>query len=73
MLVLSRLVGEDCIITVGDKRIVVRLVETRHGKARLGFNADADVHIHRREIQEAIDFQKKSSEGFTKALGAKHA
>jgi len=50
MLVLSRKKNESVIITLPDGReIVVVVVEIDRGKIRLGFQADADVKIDRRE------------------------
>jgi len=53
MLVLSRKKNESVIITLPDGReIVVVVVEIDRGKIRLGFQADADVKIDRRELYE---------------------
>lgn len=49
MLVLSRKIGEEVMIGNG---IVVRLVEVRGDKVRLGFTAPKDVAIWRRELVE---------------------
>jgi len=51
MLVLSRRRNQD--IVIADD-IVVRVVEIREGKVRLGVIAPKDVEVHRREIYEAI-------------------
>lgn len=50
MLVLSRKEMED--IVIGD--IVVRVVEIRGDRVRIGIEADRDVPVHRREILERI-------------------
>lgn len=47
MLVLSRLKGEEIVIA---KDIVIRLVECRDGKARIGITAPREVPIYRREL-----------------------
>jgi carbon storage regulator len=52
MLVLSRKKGEG--IQIG-KDVVVRVVEIRGDKVRLGFEAPREVPIHREEIQREID------------------
>jgi carbon storage regulator len=62
MLVLSRQVGED--VMVGD--CVVKVIEIRRDKVRLGFDFPEDVPIHRREIYELIkregNFDEKTEE-----------
>jgi sRNA-binding carbon storage regulator CsrA len=54
MLVLTSRQGEDVIITVPglDSPIVVRLIESGTGKARLGFQADASVTIDRAKVHQ---------------------
>jgi carbon storage regulator CsrA len=54
MLILSRRKLEDIIITVGGQQIVVRLVELRPGKARIGVEAPVGIVVHRREVHELI-------------------
>lgn len=61
MLVLSRnpqtLAGDDrstLVIRTPEGRVVeVTLVETRHGRARIGVTADPDVKVHRKELLRA--------------------
>jgi carbon storage regulator len=50
MLVLSRKRDEDIVIGEGDKKVVIRVVEIRGDKVRLGFIADDGVTIMRAEI-----------------------
>jgi carbon storage regulator len=58
MLVLSRLKGEEIIITVpGGQQIRVVLVEIRGNKVRLGFEGPREFIIHRAEVQRAIDYE----------------
>lgn len=52
MLILSRQRGEE--VLIGDD-IVVRVVDIRGDKVRLGFDAPASVHIDRAELRERID------------------
>ena len=52
MLVLGRDSGDDVLIHVGDVEILVRVVESRAGRTRLGFEAPPHVQINRREIAE---------------------
>ena len=54
MLVLKRNVGEDILIGTG---IVVRLLESGDGHAKLGVTAPKEVPIHRREVADAIKAQ----------------
>jgi carbon storage regulator len=51
MLVLSRQRDEE--IVIGDN-IVVKIVEIRGDKVRLGVEAPKEVPVHRREVYEAI-------------------
>jgi carbon storage regulator len=51
MLVLSRRKDEDIVI---GKDIVVRVVELRGDKVRLGIEAPREVPVHRREVADAI-------------------
>jgi carbon storage regulator len=56
MLVLSRHEEEQVVITTPEGReVVVTVCELRPGKVRLGFHADADVTVHRREVAERIE------------------
>lgn len=54
VLILSRRKLEDIVITCGQQQIVVRVVELRPGKARIGIEAPAGVEVHRKEIHELI-------------------
>jgi carbon storage regulator len=58
MLVLSRKTEED--ILIGDS-VVVKIIEIRGDKVRIGIEVPKDVPVHRREIAEAIarDGKKK--------------
>ena len=59
MLVLSRKADEVVQITVPPSAVTqiikVMCVEVRADKARLGFDADKSVMIHRAEIQRIVD------------------
>jgi len=61
MLVLKRDVGEEIVITVGDTRIRVMLVQAWTGyrnkpdAGRIGVLAPPEVEVHRAEVQAAID------------------
>lgn len=54
MLVLSRHCGEDIVIDTKDGLIVIRMVEFRGDKVRLGIVAPKTVPVHRREVFELI-------------------
>lgn len=60
MLVLQRELGEESVATIDgtDIVIVVRVIEVRGGKVRLGFDAPPNVRIHRREVHERIEAGK---------------
>ena len=47
MLVLTRRIGEEVRITVGDREVVVSVVEIRGKQVRLGFKSDPDVRFER--------------------------
>ena len=73
MLVLSRKKGETVIITVGDQRIRVMLVDIRGDKVRLGFDAPKDVTIHREEIQGEIDAERLGEINYDPTIGEDYA
>jgi carbon storage regulator CsrA len=51
MLVLTRAVGEEVVLTLPDgRRIVVQVLGRNHQEVRLGFLAPEDVVIKRREL-----------------------
>lgn len=56
MLVLSRKRDESFII--GDN-IVITIVDIRGDKVRVGINAPTNVPVHRQEVYEAIEREKK--------------
>jgi carbon storage regulator len=57
MLVLSR--QRDETIMIGDE-IEITVVDIRGDKVRLGINAPRSVHVHRKEVYEAI--QRENAE-----------
>ncbi len=59
MLVLSRTRGEQIVIGEGAAQVVVTLVEIRGDKVRLGISAPAAVPVHRREVYELIERQRR--------------
>ena len=58
MLVLTRKRGE--VIVINDN-IKVTVVEIRGDKVRLAFDAPREVVVHRQEVYDAIQRDKKSS------------
>lgn len=58
MLVLSRKRDESCMI--GDE-VEVTVIDVRGDKVRLGFTADKRIPIHRREVYDAIQREKKEA------------
>ena len=62
MLVLGRRTGEN--IRIGDD-IKVIVLEVRGGQIKLGIEAPLDVQVHREEIYERIQRQKRRAAGTT--------
>ena len=60
MLVLSRQKDESIII--GDD-VEITIVDVRGDKVRLGITAPKSISVHRREVYEAIQREKKEKEG----------
>lgn len=56
MLILTRRVGE--IITIGDE-VEVMVLNVKGNQVRLGINAPKEVEVHRQEIYERIQEDKK--------------
>ena len=59
MLILSRKINERIMITVGDIRIEVMIVDVRGERVRVGVKAPKDIPVHRFEIQKEIDSEKQ--------------
>jgi carbon storage regulator len=59
MLVLSRRRDEAIVIGEGAAQITVTLVDIRGDKCRLGIEAPMDVPVHRQEVYDAIQREKK--------------
>jgi sRNA-binding carbon storage regulator CsrA len=75
MLVLTSRQGEDVIITVPglDSPIIVRLIESGTGKARLGFQADASVTIDRAKVHQDKCRRRRGAGVAYKAIGQSQA
>ena len=63
MLVLSRKKNESIII---DGKISIVVIEIRGDKVRLGIDAPKEIPVHRREVYEAIQREKKAKENAEK-------
>lgn len=61
MLVLSRKAEESVVIECAGEKIVVSVVEIRGEKVRLGFEANNNIPIHRKEVYKLI--QQRKDEG----------
>ena len=59
MLVLTRNIGE---VIVVDENIEFVILETRGRQVKVGVTAPKDISIHRSEIQEKINNEKKELE-----------
>ena len=59
MLVLSRQKDES--IMIGDD-VEITIVDVRGDKVRLGIAAPRDIPVHRREVYDAIQREKKQKE-----------
>jgi len=55
MLVLSRAKEESIVI---DDKIVIKIIDVRGDKVRLGIDAPKAMPVHRKEIQDAINREK---------------
>ncbi|MCL2744540.1 MAG: carbon storage regulator CsrA [Planctomycetaceae bacterium] len=60
MLVLSRYRDES--IYIGDD-VIITVVDVRGDRVRLGITAPANVSVHRKEIYDAINRERRQSDG----------
>jgi len=65
MLVLSRQKDES--IMVGDN-VEITIVDVRGDKVRLGINAPKNIAVHRREVYDAIQREKKDTSSEKEAV-----
>ena len=59
MLVLTRRIDEQ--IRIGDG-VLVTVVEIKGDRVRLGIEADRDVPVHREEVYQAIQCEKRGED-----------
>ena len=59
MLVLSRKTDEEIVI---NDDIVIKVVEIRGDKVRLGIDAPQQIPVHRREVYDAIQKENKGND-----------
>lgn len=59
-LVLSREVNEDIVIEVGGEFILIRCVDIRSDKTRIGIKARRTAKVHRREVWDRIREQERA-------------
>jgi carbon storage regulator len=66
MLVLSRKSNESVVVGGTDRferLLKVTVLDIRNGSVRLGFEADADVPVHRQEVWERIQAEGRPKNG----------
>jgi len=68
MLVLSRTRDESIII---GENIVITVIDVRGDKVRLGIQSPQEVSVHRKEVYDAIQEEKKLAEEQEKNKGRK--
>jgi carbon storage regulator len=62
MLVLSRQRDESIIVILpGGEEIELIVVDIRGDKVRLGINASKDIHVHRKEVWQAIKRENRAA------------
>lgn len=66
MLVFSRKLSEA--VVIGDD-IVIKVMEVRGNKVRLGIEAPRNITVHRREVYDAIKAQSEGTAGDDAATG----
>lgn len=59
MLVLKRKRGQTIVISLGSRRITLRITEVYDGNVRLAFEGPREVEIWRGEIQQEIDAEAR--------------
>lgn len=57
MLVLARMRDESIVI---NGNIEVMVIDIRNGKVRLGIDAPRSITVHRKEVQDQIDEEKRN-------------
>lgn len=63
MLVLSRREDEKLIIGEGENKVIITVLEIRHGRIRLGITAPQGTNIRRAEVQSKEDVNDRTDVG----------
>ena len=65
MLVLGRKLGEEIVILVDGKEIVLEFIDwsSRHQRGRIGITAGPEVAVFRKELWDAMQRQRQATEG----------
>ncbi len=54
MLVLSRKVGQQIVVALGDQEVTIEVLKNRGNGVQLGIQAPIEVAVHRREVWDSI-------------------
>ena len=54
MLVLARNFGQEVIVTIGEHKMVIKVIEMTGKQVKLGFTSSREVRIDRKEIHDSI-------------------
>lgn len=65
MLVLTRKVDECIIVGEGPLAVMIKIIDVRGDKVRVGIEADSSIPIHRKEIADAIAAENQKSDAPT--------
>ena len=52
MLVITRKVGETVVLDLNGRRCEIKVVSNKGNQVRLGFEAEREIHIVRKELEE---------------------
>jgi carbon storage regulator len=62
MLVLTRKIDEQIVITLGEETVLVRVLEVGRDRARLGITAPRSVEVHREEVARRVEEWQKDDD-----------
>lgn len=69
MLVLSRYRDEVIVVGEGENEIRIIIVDIRGDRVRVGIDAHRDIPVHRLEVREAIDQERREASEASVLLG----